>query len=251
MKWTKIKTLMLCFLLVMNLFMLTILAMKTLRNEAIPQRVVNATLSVLKKSGFEISEEDFPDSYYTRNSYKAQFYSASDLSELFFGKQLPFRTVDNYLVASDDGATLIVDSNNFHYETEEQNATKKTSSAVLKHTLKKKGFDMEGAVYDKEKNCFYKMYNDSNLFNMSLEAKIDTNGEICYVKAQWPKTLISGEKKKISFLDSTMKLRSAFPNGGKIQNIELGYSLHQIGENKFQFIPAWRVMVNDELRILE
>lgn len=250
MKWTKIKSIMVCFLILMNLFMLAIIAVTTRQQSSIPERVVNATFSVLKQSGFELADEIFPDTYYTLPSYNAQFYSASDLSELFFGKQVAFRTEEKSLVAAEGNSVLTVNDNHFSYDSGYAAADTQSSSA-LKRALEKLGIDMKGAVYDKKAGCFYRMYNQTNLFNMSIEAKLDSDGEICYVKAQWPKKLTAGERRKISFVESTMKLKEAFPQGGKIENIELGYSLRSVGGEKFLFSPAWRVKVNSELKILE
>lgn len=250
MKWSNIKNIMVGFLIIMNLFMLAIIAVTTMQQSFIPERVVNAAISVLRESGFEIEDDTFPSSYYTLPSYNAQFYSASDLSELFFGKQVAFRTEENSLVAVEGAAVLTVNDNHFYYESG-RTASETKSSSVLRRAVKKLGIDMKGAVYDEKTGYFYRMYNDTNLFNMSLEVKLDNDGEICFIKALWPKKLTTGERRKISFVESTMKLKEEFPDGGKIKNIELGYSLRSVGGEKFYFTPAWRVKVNNELKILE
>ena len=74
------------FLILMNLFMLVIIAVTTMQQSYIPERVINAAIKVIRQSGFEISDDIFPKTYYTLPSYRAQFYSASDLSDLFFGQ---------------------------------------------------------------------------------------------------------------------------------------------------------------------
>ncbi len=249
MKWTKIKSLMVCFLIAMNLFMLAIIAVTTKQHSTISKNVVDAAVSVLNKSGFEFDKELFPDTYYSLPSYNAHFYSASDLSDLFFGKQVAFRTEGNSLVATQGKAVLTVNNNNFLYSSGYDAVA--SSSDKIQKALENMGIDMKGAVYDKKASCFYRMYNNTNLFNMSLEAKLDNDGEICYVKAQWPKTLTASERRKLSFIESTMKLKELFPDGGTITEIELGYSLRQMSGEKFLFTPAWRVRVNDELKIIE
>ncbi len=250
MNWSSIKNLMISFLIFMNLFMLAIIITTTLKKAYLPQYVIDSTLSVLRKSGFEISEEIFPDKYYTKPSYKAQFYSASDLSELFFKQQIPFRTEEDSLVGMQADAVLTVSDNYFLYNNgnkEKDNSTQKELEQALKET----GFDMTGAVYDEKTKHFYKMYNGSNLFNMYLEAKLDDGGNVCFVKAQWPKKLTKGENKTISFIESSAKLKETFPDGGTIKNIELGYSLQSLGGDNFTFSPAWRVNVDGEPKILE
>ena len=234
----------------MNLFMLAIIAATSLKKAYIPENVIKASLAVIRQSGFEITDDIFPQKYYTRPTYKAQFYSASDLSELFFEKQIAFRTEGDSLVGTQGRAELIVNDNFFSYNSG-YSAEESVSPKEIEKVLKKTGFDMQGAVFDEKTGYFYRMYNGSNLFNMSLEAKLDSDGEICYVKAHWPKTLTEGEKRKLAFIESSAKLKSAFPSGGKIENIELGYSLHSLGGDTFLFSPAWRVNVNGEPKIVE
>lgn len=250
MKWSNIKNIMIGFLIFMNLFMLAIIIGTTINKTYLPQDVVDSTLSVIRKSGFEISEDVFPDKYYTRPSYNAQFYSASDLSELLFKKQIAFRTVGESLVGINDDAILTVNDNYFSYDTG-KDSEENVSSKKLKSALEKIGFDMTGAVYDKKTKMFYKMYDDANLFNMYLEAKLDEDGEICFVKAQWPKKLIEREHVTISFIESSAKLKDFFPNGGTIKDIELGYSLHSASGDNYLFSPAWRVNVNGDPKIVE
>lgn len=250
MKWTSIKSIMVWFLIAMNLLMLGIIAIISKEQSIIPEEVISSAVSVMKQSGFEIKREIFPDRYVTIPSYSTQFYSASDLSELFFQKQVAFRTAGKSLVATEGNAVLTVNDNHFIYENG-SSAISSESVFSLTKALKKKGFDMKGAVYDKKSGCFYRMYNGVNLFNMYIEVNLDNSGEICYMKAQWPKKLTPGERKRISFIESTQKLKTVFPEGGKIENIELGYSLRSAGGENFTFTPSWRVQINDEIKILE
>ena len=164
------------FLIFMNLFMLAIITVTSIKKAYIPEDVIKASLSVIRQAGFEIADDIFPVKYYTRPTYKAQFYSASDLSELFFEKQIAFRTEGDSLVGTEGRAQLIVNDNFFSYDSG-YSADESFSQKELKRALEKTGFDMTGAVYDEKTGYFYKMYNGSNLFNMSLEAKLDEDGE--------------------------------------------------------------------------
>lgn len=250
MKWANIKNIILGFLIIINIVMLAYTGISSWRQNAIPQKVIDASIEVLKNEGFRCSEDIFPSSYYNLPSLDVTFYSASDLSELFFGKQLAFRTVNNTLVAKQDDETLTVSSNYFIYET--KNTPDETFSySQIRSKLKKLGIDMSGSVYNETDGYFYKMYKKTNLFNMYIEAKLDKDGNICYVSAQWPKETTSKGNSKLSFTQKLMKIKEAFPQGGEIKNIELGYSLSLAGGNKYVFEPAWRILVDDELKILK
>ena len=230
--------------------MIAVIAITTQKRESVPKEVVDASVSVLTKSGFSIDKEIFPDSYHMLPDYSTKFYSASELSNLFFKKQTAFRTTGNSLVATSGSQTLTVNGNHFIYESGRKPSETESYSAIKKK-LESIGIDMKGAVYDEKENCFYRMYNKANLFNMSIQAKLDEDGNLCYVNGYWPKELTAGERKKVSFLESAVKLKEYFPNGGNIENIELGFSLVTSGGEKYVFQPAWRVKVNGELKIIE
>lgn len=250
MKWTKIKNIILWFLLAMNIFMIVFITITTQNRESIPKEVVDASISVLTKSGFDIDRETFPDSYYMLPDYNTKFYSASELSNLFFKKQAAFRTTGNSLVATVGSETLTINGNHFIYDNGRQ-PTETASYSLIKKRLESLGIDMKGAVYDEKENCFYRMYNKANLFNMSIQAKLDKDGKLCYVSGYWPKELTAGERKKFSFFESAVKLKDYYPEGGNIEDIELGFSLISSGGEKYIFTPAWRVKVNGELNIIE
>ncbi len=250
MKWTKIKNIILWFLLAMNIFMIAVITITTQNRESVPQEVVDASVSVLTKSGFSIDRETFPDTYHMLPDYSTKFYSASELSNLFFKKQAAFRTTGNSLVATVGSETLTINGNHFVYESGRQK-TETASHSAIRNKLESIGIDMKGAVYDEKENCFYRMYNKANLFNMSIQARLDKDGNLCYVNGYWPKELTAGERKKFSFLESAVKLKDYFPDGGNIEDIELGFSLVASGGEKYIFTPAWRVNVNGELKIIE
>ena len=250
MKWTNIKNIILGFLVGINILMIAYTGISTWRQNSISPSVVKASVKVLENEGFECPEDIFPSSYYDLPTLDATFYSASDLSELFFKKQLAFRTVGNTLVAKQDEETLTVSSNHFLYENE-NTPDEGASSGKIRRALKNLGIDMSGAVYNEKDGYFYKMYKKTNLFNMYIEAKLDKNGNICMVNAQWPKKTTPEESIKMSFIEHIMTLKTVFPSGGKIKNIELGYSLRLSGGENYVFDPAWRVNVNDDLKIVK
>ena len=250
MSWTKIKTIIICFLVAMNLFVAAYIAITTFRDSHIPDEVVDASLKILKRDGFECNKEIIPTKMYTLPSLDATFYTADNLSEMFFKKQLPFRTDKDSLIAVDEGATLTVTANYFSYVSSKE-ADKSCSEEEIKEVLMKSGFDMEGAVYDKKERCFYKMHNDINLFNMYLKAELDKSGNIASISAQWPVSLTELEDDTLSFASGVTKVKNAFPEGGKITQIEPGYALIHQGGNRYIFKPSWRVKVGKNLKILE
>ncbi len=250
MNWSKIKTIMICLLIVMNLFIATYIATVTFKNSSVPDSVIASTVEVLKKDGFQCDKSLIPEKSFILPTLNTSFYSASDLSEMLFGKQVPFRTEDNSLVATVNYSTLTVTENFFTFETSAE-ADTSHSMRKIKKALKKAGIDMKDSVYDEKERCFYRMYKGMNLFNMYIKAELDKDGNLCRISAQWPGKMTENEKKNLSFVSSVTKLESFFPAGGTINVIEGGYSLHHIGNENFLFVPAWRVRVNDELKIIE
>lgn len=249
MNWSKIKSIMIFFLIAMNIAMIAFIAMTSLRDASVPESVIDASLKVIEGEGFECDRALFPSKSYTLPRLDVKFHTASELADIFFSKQLAFRTVEGSLVAREERATLTVSENHFLYESG-YDADGSHSSKRVKRALEEAGINMRGSVYDENEDCFYFMYKDVNLFNMYLRAKLDSDGELCYVSAQWPSVLSALEDKDISFTQVITKLASAFPDGGTIRAIEPGYALHSSG-SKHYFSPAWRVNVDGKLQIIE
>lgn len=250
MSWSKIKSIMIYFLIAMNLFMAIFIVCTNYRDTHIPNKVIQASVDILKRDGFECDKKIIPASTYELSVLDTSFYSADELSEMFFGKQLPFKTSDESLVATDTEASLTVTGNYFEYKSSEK-PSGTYSESDLEKALKKAGLNMDGAVYDEKERCFYRMYKGVNLFNMYIKAELDKDGNICNISAQWPTELVAHEKTKLSFVTSVTKVKNAFPKGGKITLIEKGYSLTSLGNSNFRFIPSWRVKVGNELKIIE
>lgn len=249
MNWIKLKNIMLWFLIFMNILLIFIISISTFKEKSIPDNAINAGIELLKNDGFTCKKDVFPKNYETLPSLSAQFYTATELSDIFFGTQLAFKTENNSLIAIKDDATLTVTGNYFQYETDTTSV--KSSDLAILSKLKKLGIDMRGASYDSKTGYFYKMYNNLNLFNISLQAKLDENGEICYLSAHWPKITSVSESKHLSFISEILKIKDVFPDGGNITNIELGYSMQYVRKDKYVFNPAWRVTVNNEMKIVD
>ncbi len=249
MNWSKIKNIMIFFLIAMNIAMVAFIAMTSLRDAAIPESVIDASIKVMEGGNFECDRALFPSKSYTLPRLDVKFFTASELADIFFSKQLAFRTVEDSLVAREGRATLTVSENHFLYESG-YDADNSHSVKQVKRALEKAGINMDNSVYDEIEDCFYYMYKDVNLFNMYLRAKLDSDGELCYVSAQWPSKLSVLEDKDFSFTQVITKLAPAFPGGGSVKAIEAGYALHSSG-GKYFFSPAWRVNVDGTLKIIE
>ncbi len=250
MSWSRIKSIMVYFLIAMNLFMAIFIVWTNYRDTHIPGKVIQAAEDILKRDGFECDKKLIPRSTYELPVLDTSFYSADELSEMFFGKQLPFKTDKESLVATEKDAVLTVTGNYFEYSSSKKPGNTR-SEKELKEALEKAGINMDGTVYDEKENCFYRMYEGINLFNMYIKAELDRNGNLCNISAQWPTELTVRDKTTLSFVTSVTKVKAAFPDGGKITMIEKGYSLAQLGNNNYRFVPSWRMKVDGELKIID
>ncbi len=250
MNWSKIKTIMIYFLLAMNLFLIAFTAVSMWRESSVPDDVIKASVKILEKDGFSCEKSLIPTTTHDLPVLNASFYSESELSEIFFDRQLAFKTAGNSLVAEADGGTLTVTANHFVFETVSP-PDESHSSGKIKRALKKAGIDMTGAVYDEDERCFYRMYGGVNLFDMGLRAELDRKGKLCYVSALWPGKLTAQEATVLSFSSSVKKVKGVFPEGGTIELIEPGYALIPMGGNRYTFKPSWRVEVGNEMKILQ
>ena len=106
MKWSRIKNIMLWFLIIMNLFMLIFIAVDSYRKTIIPKEVISASMEYLEDSNFSCDRDEFPKSYRYAPTLDVSFYSASDLAEVFFGKQVAFRTSERKLISA--GSSMVV-----------------------------------------------------------------------------------------------------------------------------------------------
>ena len=246
MNWSKIKSIMICFLLGMNIFMLGFTAFTTYKENNLPKEVVSASVNLLKEHSLSCSESVFPTYVSSLPVLSAEFFSASELSDMFFGKQIPFRTVEDSLVAEDNYQTLTVKDNFFSFES--GLSEEKSTKAKKLRALKKLGIDMSGSTYDEKNGYFYKMYKNTNLFDMYIKIELDSDMDIASVKAQWPQKL-KPTRSVISFSIAPY-VTDIWKNfeSGKITDIEPGYKLLRHGES-FVFKPAWRITANGKSKI--
>ena len=249
MNWSRIKTIMICFLVFINIFLVGFLAVTTHRESRIPDDVVNASIQVLSNKNFRCSKEIFPDKKLTLPRLNVIFYSPSELCDLFFERQVAFKTVDNYLIAEYNGATLEVKDNYFCYKT--QGIPKKQSVSKYKLALKKLGIDLKEIEFDEKILTFHAKYKSICLGDTHLKINLDEDGEICLLKGIWPKEMRAGSAEKVSFCDEIINLSNAFTNGGDIQSVEVIYSLSSSNSKKYYYKPLWKVTVDNETKIIQ
>ena len=87
MNWSKIKSIMICFLIAMNLFMALFIVIANYRDTHIPDKIMQTTVDILEKNGFECDSNLIPSITYELPVLDTSFYSANELSEIFFGNQ--------------------------------------------------------------------------------------------------------------------------------------------------------------------
>lgn len=249
MNWSRIKTIMICFLVFINVFLISFLGITTYKKNNISSEVVNASIKVLSDKNFSCDKNLFPNKNLELPRLNAYFYSPSELCDVFFKRQVPFRTVGNLLIAEYNGATLEVKDNYFCYKTEQP--AKKQSAAKYKSALKKLGIELKEIDFDKKIFTFHAKYKSIELSGTHLMINLDENGNVCLLKGVWPKQIRPGGSEKVSFCDEIVDLSDSFENGGEIQAIEPVYSLFDSNSRKYYYKPLWKVTVDNETKILK
>lgn len=89
MNWSRVKSIMIFFLIGINVFLLIVFGLITYRENYIPDSVIDAAASVLASEGFPCDSDLIPNMYKSAAVLNTDFYTASELSDAFFGRQLP------------------------------------------------------------------------------------------------------------------------------------------------------------------
>lgn len=243
MKWTSVKNMMLGLLIVMNVFMTGVVLVRRYSSERIPPSVRTAAAEALENGGVSCPAELLPEKYITARSVRAEFTSAAELSRIFFGEQLAFQTEGRTLIARKDGAELWVEEKVFRYS--DSRAAVPSSERELRRALKKLGFDMRRAGYDRESGSFYRAVDGIPVFDMYLRASLGEDGTVCSVEACWPRVSCGAASEAgISVISCLPSIGEAF--SGRVKAIETGYSLVK-NENtaSFSLEPSWRVTMEN------
>ncbi len=249
MNWYKIKTIMIFSLLFINVFLVVFLVKTTYQEKKIPKKLITASIDVLKQNNLQCSEEIFPKTKPTLPHLNVKYYLPSELCDIFFKKQIAFRTDEETLIAQHNGETLEIKDNYFCYKTSKK--AQKYSDQKYKATLNKLGFNMKSVKFDDDKKIFYKYYKKTKLSDVYLKVMLDENGEICFVESVWPKSMKAISRERISFSDKIIKASKEFPEGGIINEIKVVYSPNKkVGTNNY-FAPCWKVVVNNKPKVIK
>ncbi len=244
MKWSTVKNMLLGLLIVMNVFMVVITVVKRYNSEKIPPLARAAAVEALAGSGIECNEELIPDRYLSMKRYKAEFFTAAELSRMFFGEQLAFQTDGRTLIAQKDGAELRVEDNRFYYSS--GSPAKEAENSDIKKALKAVGLDMGPAV-DGGRGEFGCRAGGRTVFGMYIRASLDKDGGIAEIEAYWPKLRpYGGKETDISPIDCLPEIMSFFPDGGRVVSLEAGYRLinrENTGSSVME--PAWKIEMDD------
>ncbi len=250
MKWSTVKNLMLGLLIVMNIFMLTTLLVKRSNSETIPPLAREATVDAMKNSGITCSDTLIPKKYITIKELKGAFPTAIELSRMFFGEQLAFQTEDRTLIATRNGAELLVGDQDFSYKSGKNGVD--AGEKELRNALDELGFEMKNAVYDSSTGCFEGRYNGKPIFGMYIKASLDAQGDIAQITACWPRLYAgSGDYSGVSIMNCLPNILERLSGKGEVKSIDAGYSFSKIGNTEtLTFQPSWRfVMENGETEV--
>lgn len=246
MNWSRVKSIMIFFLIGINVFLLIVFGLITYRENYIPDSVIGAATSVLASEGFPCDSDLIPNMYKSAAVLNTDFYTASELSDAFFGRQLPFRTEGYSLIAESDsdGEKLTVSGSSFAFESDR--TEKSASPRKIRRALEKAGINMRGAVYDSRHKQFVLYYKGIILDKMYIKAGIDSDGRLCRADAAWVQISPSSVKKRVSFMETVTALPQKIKKKGTVKKIELAYALDSFHSDKYVFRPSWIVTVGEK-----
>lgn len=240
MKWPTVKNLMLGLLLVMNLFMLSTLLVKRFNSEMIPPLAREATVDAMENSGIICADSLIPEKYLTIKGLKGAFPTAIELSRMFFGEQLAFQTEDRTLIATRDGAELVVGDQDFSYKSGKPGVD--AGEKELRRALDRLGLDVKNAAYDSVTGRFEGRYDGKPVFGMYIKASLDAQGSIARIDACWPRLYAGGGNYSgVSIMNCLPGILDRLSDKGEVKAIEAGYSFAKTeNTDTLAFQPSWR-----------
>lgn len=241
MNWSKIKNIMIGILLLINVFLLTDIALTRFMSTALPEGTGENFKSVLNRDGITIDEELIPHYYETRYNITAEFYNIDELTDIFIGESVRYVSDGQSVIAALDDKRLALSGNRFEYTTLRE-GVEKNGRDIIK-ALKSMGLMCSGAVYDPEDGVVKVVVDSVEVEGIYLDVTLAKDGTIAYAEGMWPKITVGGSSEKVSIIAATVAITDVLTNGAHIDRIDKIYAFESVDR-----VPtvksAWRVYAN-------
>ncbi len=256
MNWSKVKSIMIVFLILVNLSFLTYIVYEEVRTNKRNEQMAETVTMLLQSRGITVDKKLVAKSASTENAdslYADNFISNYES----FAKTALGETatkIDTNKFKSELGTLLFkgdcfeikaLDKKNLYIS----KITKVNAQGVAKEYLTKLGIDTKNAKKEiVEENSlfkvkFYENINELPVFNSGIEIIMNSTG-IVWVSGNWYN--VNSKNSSISELKNVSGILVDYMNSGKkseITNIELGYSIHDTNtyhESVF-LTPVWKI----------
>ncbi len=238
MSWSKIKSIMIGILVLINAFLLVDIALTKYMSSALPKGTGEDFVNVLKQKNITIEEELIPKYYEKRTTVSVELYSLDQLSQMFLGKKVGYTSSGDKVVATTDTGEITVDGN---YITFAGKGTpdEKNGTDILK-AMKNIGISTEGAVYDEDEKIVKLEFDGVEVEGVYLDVTLSKDGKIVSAEGIWPKITLDGTAEKVSVITAVLDIRNSLPEGAHIADIEKIYIFECIN-NIPRIRNAWRI----------
>lgn len=256
MNWSKVKSIMIVFLILVNLSFLTYIVYEEVRTNKRNEQMAQTVTMLLETRGITVDKKLVAKSAKTENAqslYADNFISDYEgFAKVTLGDDATKTDSNNY---KSEFGTLNFKGDCFEIKALENKSlyaakvTKVNAQSIAKEYLKKIGIDTKNSTKEiVEENSLFKVkfsenINDLTLFNSGIEVIMDSTG-IVLVKGNWYN--VNSQNSSISELKNVSGILVDYMNKGKksqITNIELGYSIHDTNtyhESVF-LTPVWKI----------
>ncbi|MDO4562687.1 MAG: hypothetical protein Q4C12_02505 [Clostridia bacterium] len=249
MNWRSVKSIMIGLLVAVNVFLLANIFTLNFEHTRVDERVLQSAVQVLADKGIECSMDIIPKYYAAADILSVDFFTISELSQMFFENPVSYGSDGKNVVISENGTTLTIDGNSFSYTNGSQLRIN-FGEAELRKALAAKGFDMEDAVYDAMQDTFYRYHDRRKCEGLYIRAAFDERGDLCAVSGVWPNVEVLRENEDVEHIAQKIpQIEAAMGQGGKITGISLCYKLQQDASD-VTLVPAWRIETEEKTIIL-
>ncbi len=256
MNWSKVKSIMIVFLILVNLSFLTYIVYEEVRSDKRNEQMAETVTTLLESRGITIDKNLVANSAKTENAeslYADNFISDYEVfAKIVLGETViksgtnSFKSELGTLTFKGDRFELKAQADKNLYTSK---ITKVNAQNIASEYLNKIGIDTKIAKKELiEENSVFKIkyvenINELPLFNSGIELISNSTG-IISVSGNWYN--ISSQNSSISELKNVSGVLIDYMNTGKkseITNIELGYSIHDTStyhESVF-LTPVWKI----------